>query len=305
VVEKESGLPFFRDVSRRWSRHLMSRYFKERDDYRAADGKSRIWEGTNVSHTHRMMGKNRGLADRAAVQRAALNKRWRWHWAREDKTCSACGDRSIGIKHPLRHCKNEVVIEERDRWRKRVETCLRGIPAKHRPPLEELWSLMQRERQGEYACCGVFIPGFIENLKRGGDLLSKRGVGYLKKLTKVIGLGAREVLRVHTEQNIVTRGVELRQLSIKSFLVLSKTKEAEGAKAKEKRTARRVLNEDSEGDSDSEFGRKGNDGSDMEEKERLLKYPIKADLVLRKFLVKKTLLGGGVGRVRYWEFKAG
>ena len=185
-----------------------------------------------------------------------------------------------------------------------METCLRSIPTKHRPPLEELWSLMQRERQGEYACCGVFLPGFIEKLRRGGDLLSKKGVSYIKKMTKVVGSGAREVLRVHTEQNIINRGVELRQLSIKSFLVLSKTMDDEGTPAKKKKAVRCVPNKESEGDSDSELGRNGNDGSEMEEKEKL-KYPTKAELVFRKFLVKKTLLGGGVGRVRYWEFKAG
>jgi hypothetical protein len=97
VVDKESRVPFFREVSKKWSKHLMSRYFEERDDYRETEGKRRIWKGTNISHAYRMMGKGKGLADRAAVQRLGLNKRWRWHWARDDKTCSACGDTSVGI----------------------------------------------------------------------------------------------------------------------------------------------------------------------------------------------------------------
>ena len=218
VVEKKTGTPFFREVSKRWSKHLMDRYFVERDEYRVADGKNRIWKGTNISHSYRMMGKRKGLADRAAVQRLGLNKRWRWHWARSDKICSACGSPSVGIKHPLWHCKNDEVIEERGRWKENVDDFLLGISAKHRAPLEDLWSCMQREEHGELACCGVFLPSFLSKLNRADNAISKRDVARLKKLTKVVGRGAREVLRIQTEQNILCRGVELRQLSIKDFL---------------------------------------------------------------------------------------
>jgi hypothetical protein len=63
VVDKKTGTPFFREVSKRWSKHLMSRYFEERDEYRVADGKSRIWKGTNISHAYRIQ--NDGKTERA------------------------------------------------------------------------------------------------------------------------------------------------------------------------------------------------------------------------------------------------
>ncbi len=134
----------------------MTRYLEERDDYRATDGKSRIWKGANVAHSYRMMGNRRGLADRAAVQRAALDKRWRWHWAREDKMCSACGDLSVGIKHPLRYCKNEAVIDERAKWRARDEACLKKAPLKQRASLEDLWSCMERRSTVSMRVAGSF-----------------------------------------------------------------------------------------------------------------------------------------------------
>jgi hypothetical protein len=35
----------------------MTRYLEERDEYRAVDGKSKIWKGANISHSYRMMAK--------------------------------------------------------------------------------------------------------------------------------------------------------------------------------------------------------------------------------------------------------
>ncbi len=69
--------------------------------------------------------------------------------------------------------------------------------------------------------------------------------------------------------------------------------------------ARRDTNRGCKGDQDSDgdTGREGN--SERDEKEMRLKHPIKAEMVRKKFLVRKSLLGRGVGKIRYWEFKAG
>ena len=209
IVRKETGMPFFRDVAKMWSKHLLKTYLIQRDEFRARNGKTEIWKGANIAHSYRMMSKRRGLADRAAVQRAALDKRWRWHWAREDKTCSACGSVSSGIIHPLRYCKNESVIEERGRWRNEVEAYLRTVPTKHRALLENIWACMEREEHGEYACCGIFLMDFVSKLDAADKALSKKGKGKIKTVTRVIGRGAWEVLRVHTDQNVISRGVEL------------------------------------------------------------------------------------------------
>jgi hypothetical protein len=41
IVVDMDGVPFVKDITRRWSKHLMDQYLKERDDYRAKDGKRR------------------------------------------------------------------------------------------------------------------------------------------------------------------------------------------------------------------------------------------------------------------------
>jgi hypothetical protein len=57
VIVEQGGIPFVKDISKRWSKHLMERYLKERDDYREAEGKSRKWEGANLRLSYKMMGK--------------------------------------------------------------------------------------------------------------------------------------------------------------------------------------------------------------------------------------------------------
>ena len=38
TVIDQAGLPFIKDIAKRWSNLLVSRYFKERDDYRDGRG---------------------------------------------------------------------------------------------------------------------------------------------------------------------------------------------------------------------------------------------------------------------------
>jgi hypothetical protein len=171
-----------------------------------------------------------------------------------------------------------------------------SIQAKHRAPLEDLWSCIQREAYGEYACCGVFLPGFLDKLSKSDSSISKRDIARLKKLTKVIGKGAREVLRVQTEQNIISRGIELRKLSIKSFLTSVRPLDEDGQKKKKGRSEAKATKADLNGDSDSV----GESGFEGKEKEVRLKYSIKAGSVIKNWLVNKLHLGWGVGEFRYW-----
>jgi hypothetical protein len=260
-----------------------------------------------MGHSYKMMGRWKGLEDRAAVQRAALDKRWRWHWAREDKICSACGDPSVGIIHPLRHCKNADVIKVRDRWRARIEMFVRAAPPSQRSSMEGLWRCMNSERLGGYACCGVFLPAFLDSLSRADDILSKKDRTRLNKLLREIGKGAREILRVHTEINIINRAVDLRQLSMVPFLVKSKNMgDDEGEMGQGKAKARPKTGRKAKGakkrpppESDEENNRPGDNN-----KEEKLKTPVSYKKVA-SFIMRRTVLGGGVGRVTYWEWKAG
>jgi ribonuclease HI len=222
IVVDQEGVPFIKDISRRWSKHLMQKYFLERDNYREAEGKDRKWAGTNLRLSHKMMGKNKSISDLAAVQRASLDKMWRWHWAREDPICEACNKKSIGIVHPIWKCKHEEMIDFRLAWRRNVWSIIDDIPTKDRPQFEELWSCMEVCEDGAYAACGVFLPGFLDRLTKADEDLSKKKVRTLNKLLKEIGRGARNMLRIHRELNDKRIGRELNQQSIKSFLVSSK-----------------------------------------------------------------------------------
>ena len=106
TIVDRNGVPFFKDISRRWSKHNLKMYLEGRDEDRAERGKKRIWKDANLSLSQMIMGRNSSIADRAAVQRVALDKMWRWYWAREDNLCSACSGTSVGIAHPILKCRN-------------------------------------------------------------------------------------------------------------------------------------------------------------------------------------------------------
>ena len=40
-ISTKQGLPFVKDISKKWGEHLIDKYLKERDDFREADGKPR------------------------------------------------------------------------------------------------------------------------------------------------------------------------------------------------------------------------------------------------------------------------
>ena len=163
------------------------------------------------------MGRNISIADRAAVQRAALDKRWRWHWAREDDTCSACMRKCEGILHPIRHCSHGVVSDLRDRLTFKVRGVIDTLKLSHRAPLEELWRNMENAKDGEYACCGVFTPTFLNGLTRGDQDIDKNEKAAILKVLKVIGTGTREILRAHADADQVGNAIHLNQMSITSY----------------------------------------------------------------------------------------
>ncbi len=85
IVVDKAGLPFIKDISRRWGKHLVDAYLKDRDEYRAKGGKRRIWEGSNLSLIKMALGRNKSLADGAACLRAGLDKAWRWTGQEKEK----------------------------------------------------------------------------------------------------------------------------------------------------------------------------------------------------------------------------
>ena len=90
----------------------------------------------------------------------------------------------------------------------------------YRAPLEELWRNMKNAKDGEYACCGVFTPTFLNGLTRGDQDIDKNERAAILKVLKVVGAGTREILRAHAETDQVGNAIHLNQRSITSFFAL-------------------------------------------------------------------------------------
>ena len=303
TVIDQGGLPFVKDIAKRWSNLLVSKYFKERDDYREGRGVPRKWEGTNMSFSHKMMGRNKSVADRSAVQRAALDKRWRWHWAREDDICSICMRKCEGILHPIRHCTHEIVSDLRDRLTFRVRGIIDSVKAVYRAPLEELWRNMEVAKDGEYACCGVFTPTFLKGLTRSDHDVDKNERAAILKVLKVIGAGTRDILRAHAEADHVGNAIHLNQMSITSFFSPLPTAGNEddskknSKKKNKKNRKKREVKYVNPGDAP--------DGSDDEEETPRIINPPSYISVFRQHIT--TVRQGHLedDSVVYWEWKAG
>ena len=287
----------------------MDKYLKERDDYRALDGRPRKWEGVNLRLSHKMMGKNKSVSDIAAVQRVSLDKMWRWHRARDNPWCEACNSRSLGISHPMWRCKHEEMIEYRLRWRKNVWMFIDATKPNERPQFEELWRNMETAEDGAYAACGVFLQGFLEKLTRADDQLTKAQKTKMNRFLKEIGRGARQILKIHRGLCENRVSVELNQTSIRSFLVKKptpvtgsdeesetdgKVNKASNKKNKKREKKRsRYVNPDTSSDSDKE-----NDNTPR------IKNPPSTSTILRKYF-HYNIRRGNMGEVVYWEWKAG
>ncbi len=193
-----------------------------------------------MRNIHKVMGKNRGIADRAAVQRLALDKRWKWHWAREDGICHACGKPGVNLLHPIRNCTEETTVGERNLLAFKAKVLIDEARKCFRPVLEELWRNMEAGPGGEYACCGLYTQAFVRNLTRADVLLGKEEKSEVDKMLKGIGRCTRELLRKHGEigrlGRVIARSV---QSSILSFV--SRTASApEQAKAGRRRRVSRA-----------------------------------------------------------------
>ena len=260
-----------------------------------------------MSFSHKMMGRNKSVADRSAVQRAALDKRWRWHWAREDDICSVCMRKCEGILHPIRHCTHGIVSDLRDRLTFRVRGIIDSLKVSYRAPLEELWRNMEVANDGEYACCGVFTPTFLKGLTRSDHDVDKNERAAILKVLKVIGAGTRDILRAHAEADQVGNAIHLNQTSITAFfapLPVAKGKEGnddennksnnkKNKKNRKKREVKYVNPGDAPGGSDDE-----------EETPRIINPPSYFS-VFRQHIT--TVRQGHLedDSVVYWEWKAG
>jgi hypothetical protein len=62
-VVDQQGLPFVKDIAKRWGKYLVDSYLVERDDYREERGKRRIWSGSNLSLLKTAIGRGNSLGE--------------------------------------------------------------------------------------------------------------------------------------------------------------------------------------------------------------------------------------------------
>ena len=194
----------------------------------------------------------------------------------------------------------------RDRLTFKVRGVIDTLKMSYRAPLEELWKHMENSKDGEYACCGVFTPTFLNGLTTGDQDIDKNEKAAILKVLKVIGTGTREILRAHAEADQVGNAIHLNQTSITSFFTqLPTTKQiAEGTvednnkkKYKKKNKKNKEVKYVNPGDAPVE--------SDDEEETPRIVNPPSYNSVYRHHI--NTVRQGHLedDTVVYWEWKAG
>ena len=163
IVDNE-GVPFFGDIKRRNSKYILKRYYKGRDRYRTNTGLPAVWEGTNGTRAHFLIGLNK--------LRAASIKTWSLSRHNSDG-CIACGSTSKGLDHALLRCRNAEVVVARKEWKKDTNSHADKIKnGDVKGIVREIISKAFNNKGGEFACVGTFRPQFVEQLHLGHLMVS-------------------------------------------------------------------------------------------------------------------------------------
>ena len=216
-LASRDGVPIVRDIKFLKSTLDIEDYLRERDDFRAADGKPRIWVGANIALHHKLLGRSKRIGDRTITQRIGLVKRWQWHSARSDNKCQACGEIIKGIEHPLRQCCAQEMIDARDAWWREVEHVLSKSPLHLQQDLHIIIKHCRESPGGETACCGSFLPHFVANLPNNNKIIDDLQRKVILKILKTVSAGCRRLLRLAAEIQRGPLGINLHQYTILNF----------------------------------------------------------------------------------------
>jgi hypothetical protein len=212
------GVPFFGNLRRRCSRKKMERYLKKRDRYRESRGRVSIWSGASFHLIHKMIGKNKTIEDRAASTRIGAQKRWAMSAFNKDP-CGVCGNGSRSSRHALLRCGEVRMRKMRKNWMDEVSKRIGGIRNRDiRGAIEEIWTKMKNNEGGEYAICGVFQTRLTDILYMGNMELRDGEDRTLMRILRVIGEGAREMIKLYVEIKGVDVAIrELRQTNLVGY----------------------------------------------------------------------------------------
>jgi hypothetical protein len=209
-----------RDLAYIKSRSDIDCYLRERDEYRAKDGKQPTWSQANIALHHKLLGRSGKIGDRVITQRIGLVKKWQWHTARKDNCCQACGEVTTGIAHPLRQCKAVAMIEARAHWWDLVEFRIAKAPLHLQQSLYLIVKHIREDDGGETACCGTFLPHFVNNLPFVDEPITEDESKLILKVLKEVAAGCRRLLRLAAELQLGQLGVNLQQKTITKYYKL-------------------------------------------------------------------------------------
>ena len=216
TINRKDGTPLIRDVSHIKSRCDIDQYLLERDEYRKLALKTPEWAGANISLHHKLLGRSNKIGDRVITSRIGLTKRWQWASCRADNQCQGCLETIYDICHPLRDCRVESMVQERDRWWQLVEQKIASAPYEFQHTLYILTKHMREDPCGETACCGSFLPNFVNSLPNSSLHLTDTQSKWVIKTLKVVAAGCRRILRLAAEVQLGPLGINYRQTSITS-----------------------------------------------------------------------------------------
>ena len=274
TLVKKDGSPFDGDLRKRNSKYVMRRYYENRDKYRAIHWQDAVWKGTNRCKAQYMCGRNKYIEDRAAVLRLSLAKTWAISRHNQDM-CMACGGKDKDLGHALFRCRHLDVAEARKCWKQEVDKCTKKIYNHDiRGVVGEIMMKAMNCRGGEFACVGTLREQFVNQLHLGHLLLTGGEETVIWKAMKVLGQGAREVMRVYSKAAIGEFSIMVqRQGTIREFFKTTKMRKDHRDGVEVKKMAKRE-----------------------KEAEKRKKKPCR-----KGGIMNPTVVGG----VLYWEFKAG
>ncbi len=215
IIANAHGIPVIGDIRSVKSKIDTSNYLRDRDLYRAKDGKPPLWVGANLALHHKLMGHVSKIGDRVITQRIGLLKRWQWLAARSNNTCQGCLQPVTDVSHPIRHCRANEIIAVRDKLWKDVEAAIMRSPRANHSFLFDLVNHIRTKSRGDIACCGTFVPEFVSQLTSSDTLLDDNLTRSLTKVLRVIALGTRLLLRTAAEVQLGQIGINWRQTGIK------------------------------------------------------------------------------------------
>ena len=149
-----------------------------------------------------MLGRSKYIEDRAAVLRLSLGKTWAISRFNQEM-CMACGEKNKDLGHALFRCRHLDVAGVRKQWRHDVDKCVRKIHnCDIRGVVGEIVMKAMNCKGGEFACVGTMREQFVNQLHLGHILLTGGEEKSIWKAMKILGHGAREVMRAYSKAAI-------------------------------------------------------------------------------------------------------